>query len=234
MVTGAGSGVGRACALRLAAAGWRVVLLGRRVQALHQTIAAAGPARARLASHPCDIADPAAVAAMAAAVLRRWPRVDALVNAAGTNVPRRRLRELSVEDYHRLIGTNLQGAYHCIQAFLPAMRRARSGTVVNIVSDAGLHANAKAGAAYVASKFALTGLTQSVNLEEGPGGIRACAIFPGDIDTPLLHRRPVSPLAAARRHMLQPADVAECVWLTLSLPPRAVIEHLVVRPRARS
>jgi len=234
VVTGAGSGVGRACALRLCAAGWRVALVGRRSTALQQTIAAAGRGgRARLTLHPCDITDSAAVAAMAAAVLRRWPRVDALVNAAGTNVPRRLLRELSADDYHRLINTNLHGAYHCLQAFLPAMRRARAGTVVNIISDAGLLANAKAGAAYVASKFALTGLTQSVNLEEGPVGIRASAIFPGDIDTPLLHRRPVPPPASARRRMLQPADVAECVWLALSLPSRAVVEQLVVRPRAR-
>lgn len=232
MVTGAGSGVGRACTLLLARQGWRVALFGRRAAALQQTIAVAGPARARLSTHPCDIADPAAVAAMAAAVLRRWPRIDALINAAGTNIPLRSLRELLAEDYHRLIDTNLHGAYHCLQAFLPAMRRARSGTVVNIVSDAGLHASAKAGAAYVASKFALTGLTQSVNLEEGRDGIRACAIFPGDIDTPLLRRRPVPPPASARRRMLQPADVAECVWLALSLPPRAVVEQLLVRPKA--
>lgn len=232
MVTGAGSGVGRACALRLVAAGWRVALVGRRAAALQQTIAAAGSARVRLSAHPCDIADPAAVATMATAVLRRWPRIAALVNAAGTNVPRRSLRDLSTGDYHRLINTNLHGAYHCLQAFLPAMRRARAGTIVNIVSDAGLHANAKAGAAYVASKFALTGLTQSVNMEEGPGGIRACAIFPGDIDTPLLRRRPVPPPASARRRMLQPDDVAECVWLALSLPPRAVVEQLLVRPKA--
>ncbi len=234
VVTGAGSGVGRACALRLCAAGWRVALVGRRSTALQQTIAAAGRgSRARLTFHPCDIADSAAVAAMAAAVLRRWPRVDALINAAGTNVPRRLLRELSAADYHRLIATNLHGAYHCLQAFLPAMRRARAGTVVNIISDAGLLANAKAGAAYVASKFALTGLTQSVNLEEGPRGIRACAIFPGDINTPLLQHRPVPPPAAVRRRMLQPEDVAECVWLALSLPPRAVVEQLLVRPLAR-
>jgi NAD(P)-dependent dehydrogenase (short-subunit alcohol dehydrogenase family) len=232
VVTGAGSGVGRACVLRLAAAGWRVVLVGRREAALRATAAAAGTARSRLAVHPCDITDAAAVARLAAAVLKKSRRVDALINAAGTNTPRRRLGELSPGDYHRLIGTNLHGAYHCIQAFLPAMRRAGAGTIVNIVSDAGLHANAKAGAAYVASKFALTGLTQSVNLEEGPRGIRACAIFPGDIDTPLLELRPVPPPSAARRHMLQPADVAECVWLALHLPARTVVEQLVVRPRA--
>lgn len=234
VVTGAGSGVGQACALRLAAAGWHVALIGRRATALQQTIAAAGPVGPRFSIHTCDVSNPSAVRVMAAAVLRRWSRVDAIVNAAGINTPRRSLRELSVADYHRLINTNLHGAYHCIQAFLPAMRRARAGTIVNIISDAGLQANAKAGPAYVASKFALTGLTQSVNLEEGRGGIRACAIFPGDINTSLLERRAVPPPTAARRHMLQPADVAECVWLALNLPAHAVVEQLVVRPRVRN
>jgi NADP-dependent 3-hydroxy acid dehydrogenase YdfG len=234
VVTGAGSGVGRACALRLAAAGWRVALVGRRPQKLQATIAAARrDARTRFSLHSCDIADPAAVADMTSTVLRRWRHVDVLINAAGTNVPRRRLRELSLADYHRLIGTNLHGAYFCLQAFLPGMRRRGSGTIVNVVSDAGLSANAKAGPAYVASKFALAGLTQSVNLEEGPGGIRACAIFPGDINTALLKQRQMPPPASARRHMLQPADVAECVWLALSLPHRVVVEQLLVRPRAR-
>jgi len=218
--------------LRLAAAGWRVALVGRQESALRDTAAATKIARSRFGIYPCDISDADAVTRMAGTVLRQSSRIGALINAAGTNTPRRRLGELSLDDYRRLIETNLNGAYHCIQAFLPAMRRARAGTIVNIVSDAGLHANAKAGAAYVASKFALTGLTQSVNLEESPGGIRACAIFPGDINTPILELRPVPPPASARRRMLQPADVAECVWLALSLPPRAVVEQLVVRPRA--
>lgn len=218
--------------LRLAAAGWRVALVGRHEATLRDTAAAAKSTRSRLSVYPCDISDAAAVTRLAGTVLRKSPRIDALINAAGTNTPRRSLRALSQDDYHRLLGTNLHGAYHCIQAFLPAMRSAGAGTIVNIVSDAGLQANAKAGAAYVASKFALTGLTQSINLEEGAGGIRACAIFPGDINTPLLDLRPAPPATAARQHMLQPADVAECVWLALNLPPRAVVEQLVVRPRA--
>ncbi len=80
------------------------------------------------------------------------------------------------------------------------------------------------------SKFGLAGLTQSINAEERGNGIRACAVFPGDIDTPLLEKRPQPPGAEARARMLRPEEVAECVWLCVSLPPHAIVEELVVRP----
>ena len=114
---------------------------------------------------------------------------------------------------------------------MPAMRRQKSGTIINIVSDAGKLANVKAGAGYVASKFGLAGLTQSLNCEERVNGIRACAIFPGDIDTPLLNRRPVPPTPEARQKMLQSEDVAKCALLAINLPPRAVIEEILIRPQ---
>ena len=81
------------------------------------------------------------------------------------------------------------------------------------------------------SKFGLAGLTQSINAEERGRGIRACALFPGDIDTPLLDKRPVVPDAAARSRMLQPEDVADCTLFCLNLPAHVVVEELLVRPR---
>ncbi len=231
VVTGAGSGVGRAVALRLARAGWRVALVGRQVEALRETAARAGERGDWLLPVPCDIRDAAAVARMADRVHEELGEVEVLVNAAGTNTPRRSWAELSLLDYQDLLGTNLHGAYFCVQAFLPEMRRRGSGTIVNIVSDAGKQASPKAGPAYVMSKFGLAGLTQSINAEERARGIRACAIFPGDIDTPLLDRRPQPPDAEARARMLRPEDVAECVWLCVNLPPHAVVEELLIRPR---
>jgi NAD(P)-dependent dehydrogenase (short-subunit alcohol dehydrogenase family) len=130
-----------------------------------------------------------------------------------------------------MMNTNLNGAFYCVQAFLPGMRARGSGTIVNIVSDAGKLASPKAGPAYVMSKFGLAGLTQSINAEERGHGIRACAIFPGDIDTPLLDQRPVPPDAAARARMLWPEDVAACVLLGINLPPRVIVEEILVRPR---
>ena len=130
-----------------------------------------------------------------------------------------------------MMDTNLNGAYYCVQAFLPQMRARGSGTIVNIVSDAGKAASPKAGPGYVMSKFGMAGLTQAINAEERARGVRACGIFPGDIDTPILDRRPVPPDAEARARMMQPEDIAECVLLAINLPSRVIIEEMLVRPR---
>jgi NADP-dependent 3-hydroxy acid dehydrogenase YdfG len=111
------------------------------------------------------------------------------------------------------------------------MRARGRGTIVNIVSEAGRQASPKAGPAYVMSKFGMAGLTQSINAEERGNGIRACSIFPGDIDTPLLDKRPQPPDASARAGMLRPEDVAECVMLCVNLPPHVIVEEMLVRPR---
>jgi NAD(P)-dependent dehydrogenase (short-subunit alcohol dehydrogenase family) len=182
-------------------------------------------------AYPCDVADAARVQKMAAEVLAKYGGVDVLVNAAGTNVPKRALEVLSDEDYQLMIGANMHGPYNCVQGFLPAMRQAGKGTIVNVISDAALAASPKAGPGYVMSKFALRGLNQAINAEERGRGIRACAILPGDIDTPLLKRRPEPPSAEARARMLTPDDVAECVMLAINLPQRAIVEELLVRPR---
>jgi NAD(P)-dependent dehydrogenase (short-subunit alcohol dehydrogenase family) len=231
VVTGAGSGVGRAVALRLLADGWNVALLGRRRDALRETISLAPNASASAKAFPCDVGKFADVRQAAALVLQQFGTVHALVNAAGTNVPRRSLEALSAEDFDAVVGVNLAGAFYCVREFLPAMRKQGEGTVVNVVSDAGLIANAKAGPAYVASKFGMAGLTQSINAEERGNGVRACGVFPGDINTPLLDKRPVPPPPEARERMLQPEDVAECVMLAIDLPGRAIVEQILVRPR---
>jgi NAD(P)-dependent dehydrogenase (short-subunit alcohol dehydrogenase family) len=231
VVTGAGSGVGRAVALELVRLGWRVAIIGRRKASLDETAAFAGAHRSSLTLHVCDVGDPAAVHAMGEAVLRELGSIEALVNSAGTNAPRRALEVLSMEDYRSMMDTNLNGAYYCTQAFLPGMRDRRSGTIVNVVSDAGKQASPKAGPAYVMSKFGLAGLTQSINAEERGRGVRAIAVFPGDIDTPLLEKRPAPPDASARANMLRPEDVAACVIFAIQLPQRAVVEELLIRPR---
>jgi NADP-dependent 3-hydroxy acid dehydrogenase YdfG len=111
------------------------------------------------------------------------------------------------------------------------MRARGSGTIINIVSDAGKQASPKAGPGYVMSKFGLAGLTQSINAEERGNGIRACAIFPGDIDTPLLEKRPVVPDAAARARMMRADDVAACAVFCINLPAHVIVEEMLVRPR---
>jgi len=231
IVTGAGGGAGQAIALALVKRGWSVSIIGRRAEALAETLAKAGPDRARLDPYPLDVGDAAAADTAVAGALGKHGGVQALVNAAGTNVRQRYLDELSHNDWRAVLDTNLNGTYHLVAAVLPAMRRQGAGTIVNIVSEAGQRATAKAGAAYVASKFAVAGLTQSINWEEQKHGIRATALYPGDINTPLLDKRPVPPPLETRRHLLQPEDVAACVLLAIELPYNAVIEELLLRPR---
>ncbi len=231
VVTGAGSGVGRAVAIALAKQGWRVAILGRRSEALNETVKLAGDCAKQLLVFPCDIGKSDDVTKCGREIEAKLGPVEVLVNAAGTNAPRRALEVLSLQDYHAMMDANINGAYYCVQAFLPGMRSRKSGTIVNVVSDAGLQASPKAGPAYVISKFGLRGLTQSINAEERPNGVRACAVLPGDIDTPLLDKRPSPPPAEARAKMLQSEDVAECVLLAINLPPRAVVEEMLIRPR---
>ena len=230
VITGAGSGVGQATALKLAAQGWRVAILGRREEALKATVKLARKHAKQFLVIPCDIGDVQQVAAMAKTVLAKFKSIEVLVNAAGTNIPRRSLAELSLEDYHAVMDANLHGSYYCAQAFLPQMRARKSGTIVNIVSEAGLKASPKSGPSYVLSKFGQAGLTQCINAEERVNGIRACSVFPGDIDTELLNKRPVVPDAAARAKMMKAEDIADCALLAINLPPRAVVEEILVRP----
>jgi NADP-dependent 3-hydroxy acid dehydrogenase YdfG len=233
VVTGAGSGVGRAVTLALAERGYSIALVGRHEEKLRETIALTGAAKGKLTPFTCDVADEPLVQSMAAQVQKQLGDPTVLVNSAGMNVARRALAELSVADWNHVLAVNLTGAFLCIHAFLPGMRRLGRGTIVNINSDAGLWANSISGPAYIASKFGLTGLSDAVNVEERKNGIRACSVFPGEINTPILDKRPTPPTAEARAKMLQAQDVAAAVMLAIEMPDRATVEKLVIRPRAR-
>ena len=230
VVTGAGSGVGRAIALKFALEGWKVAVVGRRAELLAETAALAG-GHDRVAIFPCDISAADAVEQMASAVHERLGDVDVLVNSAGINVPRRSFATLSLEDWHAVLATNLHGAYYCVRSFLPRMRERGTGTIININSDVGKVARDLAGPAYVSSKFGLSGLTQQINAEERKNGVRACSICPRDVNTPLLDKRPQPPTEEARAQMLQPEDLAACAWLVATLPSRAVVEEISLSTR---
>ena len=230
VITGAGSGVGRAIALKFAAEGWRIALVGRRREPLDETAALAGGHNAH-AAFQCDVGDAESVARMGADVLACFGSVDVLVNSAGINVPQRSLSTLSLEDWHSVLGTNLHGAYYCVRAFLPGMRERGTGTIININSDVGKVARDLAGAAYVSSKFGLMGLTQQINAEERANGVRACSICPRDVNTPLLDKRPQPPSPELRANMLQPEDLAACAWLVATLPHRVVLDEISLSTR---
>lgn len=230
LVTGGGSGIGRACALALGRAGAAVALAGRRRGPLDETAGELAARGVETFVHPADLTLTSEVDALAAAVLERFGRLDVLVNSAGGNVRDRGLDVLSAADFDQVIALNLTAAFLITRALLPAMRKAGHGTVINISSMAGVRASLASGPAYPAAKAALNSLTESINLAERAHGIRACAICPGETDTPMLLGDAVPPSPDACAVMLQPEDVAAAVLLVASLPPRAAIELIIIRP----
>ncbi|HZF53719.1 MAG TPA: SDR family oxidoreductase [Polyangiaceae bacterium] len=232
LIAGAGSGIGQAAATRLASEGVAaLVLVGRRPEKLAETQNALGGVEVLV--HPADIGDAPSVSELATRVAERYGRLDVLVNAAGINVRPRSLADGSIEDFQAVLDANLRGAFLLSRAFLPVMRAQGSGTIIHVVSDSGLRGNNFAGVAYIASKFGLRGLTEAINAEQRQHGIRAVAILPGEVNTPILDKRPVPPSQEERARMLQPEDVAECIAVAALLPARAIIEELVIRPAAQ-
>ena len=172
LVTGASSGLGRATAIRLAAADARVALLARSAADLtgvQEIIATGGGTALAL---PADLADPAAIDVAVLRAVREFGRVDILVNAAGTDVPGA-VENLTVADWDRVMAVNLRAPFLLSRAVFPHMRAVGGGTIINVSSVAGLRGWANA-TAYCAAKFALTGFTQALAVEGRPHRIRAC------------------------------------------------------------
>jgi len=227
VVVGAAGGMGRAIAARLAGAGCRLALVDLEEAALRGLAGELGLGEGALVC-PADITDRSQVDGAAAEVEKRFGGAHILVNAAGINTPQRTLADMSAEQWERVIAVNLSGVFHCTQAFFELMRRGGGGTVVTIASTAAHLVSPGAGAHYCAAKRALLSLTESINIEEGKHGIRACAISPGEVDTPLVDKRPEPPSAERRAAMLRAGDVAEAVHYVVTRPARVVVSDLVV------
>lgn len=229
-VTGAGTGIGLAGAQALAAAGARVVLSGRRAELLQTQAGAICSAGGLAEAEVLDVADAAAVKRVADAILARHGRIDILVNSAGLNNPNRYWKNQTVEGWREVVGINLDGSFYTLHAVLPAMRARKDGLVINVSSWAGVFHPRLTGAAYNGSKHAVTAMTETINMEEGVNGIRACALCPGEVATPILDRRPVPSSAEDRARMVQADDVGRTIRFIAELPPHVCINQLIISP----
>ena len=228
LVTGGGPGVGAAIARRFAGAGARVVIVGRREEPLRKVAESLDSALVETAA--ADVTDRAQVAQLVERVVGAYGRLDILVNNAGVNLPERRLEQLTPENWDMLMEINATGAFNMMHAVLPHMRRQGGGVIISISSISGVRPSALAGAAYSASKHALTALSKVVGIEEGDHHIRATLIHPGDIDTPLLEKRPTKVSEEIRAIILQPDDVAAAALFVAELPARACVPELIIKP----
>jgi len=188
VVTGAGTGVGRAVALALLGAGYRVALAGRRREPLEET-AAMAPAGGETMAVPTDVADEASVAALFGAVAAKWGRLDLLFNNAGLNAPGVPLEDLPLAKWREIVDVNLTGSFLCAQAAFRMMKAQspRGGRIVNNGSISA-HAPRPDSAPYTATKHAVTGLTKSLALDGRKHGIAAGQVDIGNAATPMTQR----------------------------------------------
>lgn len=227
LITGAGSGTGRAIAASLHELGLRIALVGRdrkKLDAVREELGGCPLVE------PCDVADRGAVGAMVGRVVEALGSIDVLVCNAGMNVPNRALETLDPADWDRLIATNLTGAYNLVHFVVPTMRGRKHGLVIQVSSVSGLRAGPLGGIAYSASKFGQAALGICLGREERSRGIKSSVIYPGEVDTPILDARPVPVEAARRGQILKPEDVAAAVRFLVELPMRASVPELVITP----
>ncbi len=232
-ITGGGSGIGLAGAVELAKAGCRVIISGRDVAKLDAAVTQAeclGAPAGAIGSAPLDVADSAAVTAVAQQVQARLGRVDILVNSAGVNFPKRYWNQTDSATFNEVVAINLNGAMACTLALLPGMRARREGTVINVASFAGWHYGYLTGPAYTASKAALMALTHAFNIEECVNGLRATSLCPGEVATPILQKRPVVPSKEEMARMLQEEDLGRTIRFIAEMPAHVCINELVISP----
>lgn len=229
-LTGAGSGIGRAAAVALAREGMRVVLSGRRQAALAETAGLVRDAGGEAVTAPLDVSDSEAAAGVAEIIGARYGRADVLVNNAGVNTLERHLPELTADDWTRIVDVNLNGAFYCARAALPMMRAQGDGLIINVSSWAGRFNSYLSGPAYNASKHGMLALNASLNMEECRNGIRACAICPGEVATPILDARPVKLSDEDKARMLQPEDLAETIVFVARMPSHVCLNEILISP----
>jgi NAD(P)-dependent dehydrogenase (short-subunit alcohol dehydrogenase family) len=230
VVTGAGSGIGRAAALGLGEAGWTVVLAGRRADALAETAAMAKSATLCV---PADVADAAAVDRLFAEAVAAFGRIDLLFNNAGVGAPSLDLDELPVETIKQLLDVNLFGSFLCARAAFGIMRRQdpMGGRIINNGSIAA-HSPRPRSASYTASKHAITGLTKSLALDGRPYRIAAGQIDIGNavtaLSTPMAAGTPQADGRIVPEPRLEIQHVADAVVHMASLPLDANIPFMTI------
>ncbi len=233
IVTGAGSGIGRAVALALLEDGYAVTLAGRRVAALEDTVARSSAAAANALIVPADVTRPESVRELFATTVATFGRVDVLFNNAGINVPSVPIDELTVEQWQSVVDTNLTGPFLCTREAFAVMKRQepRGGRIINNGSISA-YAPRPHSAPYTATKHAITGLTKSTALDGRQHDIACGQIDIGNAATEMTERMAQGILQANGQVMVEPRvdliHVAKAVVYMAGLPLDANVQFMTV------
>jgi NAD(P)-dependent dehydrogenase (short-subunit alcohol dehydrogenase family) len=224
VITGGNRGIGFAVARAFSSEGCNVVVAGRDSRAVKDAVAKLQGNHGTVTGYSCDVSNPVQVQKLFLALKKHHSKIDVLVNNAGIAHALAPVEKVSVQDWKRVIDTNLTGMFLCTRAALPLMRA--GGTIVNNLSVAAVQPF-EGMAAYNASKYGALGFTNVLREELRQQGIRVLALMPGPTDTAIWNQFwPDAP----REKMVSPAIVAEAVLHAVTLPPGATIEEIRLRP----
>jgi NAD(P)-dependent dehydrogenase (short-subunit alcohol dehydrogenase family) len=230
VVTGAGTGIGKASALALAKAGYQIAFVGRRQEILDEALAEAGGNGIAVAT---DVADPGQVKALFAAVEAKWGRVDVLFNNAGTGAPPVPMDELPWEKWKAVVDANLNGSFLCAQAAMALMKKQspRGGRIINNGSISA-HAPRPNTAAYTSTKHAITGLTKCISLDGRPFDIACGQIDIGNAATEMTERMAKGIIQANGQMMVEPRmdvqDVADAIVFMAGLSLDSNVQFMTI------
>ena len=237
LVTGAGSGIGRAVSLALQGSGYSVVLAGRRADKLAETAAAAKPEGGEMLAVPADISRPEAVRALFAKTKETFGRLDLLFNNAGLNAPGIPMEDLTYEQWSTVVGANLTGAFLCAQEAIKIMKaqEPRGGRIINNGSLSA-HMPRPNSAPYTATKHAMTGLTKCISLDGRKHNIACGQIDVGNAVTEMTERMSQGVPQPNGTRMVEPRmeirHVADAVLYMANLPLEANVQFLTVMATA--
>ncbi|GAA4396442.1 SDR family oxidoreductase [Tsukamurella soli] len=229
-ITGGGSGVGAAAAVRLAAGGWTVAVSGRRADHLSAAVHRVTSAGGHAVAYPLDVTDGAAIDAVVDGIEADVGPITTFVASAGLNTKRRFWPDLDRQALDDIIRVNLTSVAQCTAAVLPAMLRRGFGQIIVVSSRAARLPSPGAGVAYRMSKIGLRELVLDLNDRHHGDGIRATNLMPGDIATDFLDQRPDVPDTSAQAQMLTAEDVAEAIAFAAAVPRHVRIDELAISP----
>lgn len=223
LITGASGGIGSATARLLAGSGATLFLAGRKADKLQEVAAACNVPAERV--FEVELSDENEVHVMADSIHSTIPQIDILINAAGIGIIKP-LENLSTDDFIKTINTNLVGSFFLVKNFLPKMKEAKKGLIINIPGVLGKVPMAGA-AAYSASKYGLVGMMQSIREELKRTEIRITNIYLGGVDSPFWDS---IDLRVQREKMIQAEEAAKAIWFLCQQPVSAVVSEMVLQP----
>tara|TARA_E500000331_G_scaffold277103_1_gene269793 strand:- start:95 stop:862 length:768 start_codon:yes stop_codon:yes gene_type:complete len=229
LITGGGSGIGRATAIKFAENKIDTIIVGRREEALVETKNLANDNSKYINFIKADISNEVGINKLYDEIDEKYDNyVNILVNNAGSSSQIRSVAHIPKKQWDEVININLNSVYLICQKFIKKMIKNKNGTIITISSMAALKPGLLGGAPYGAAKAGVTNLMGAINSEFSNDGVRATSIMPGEVDTPILNNRAKIPSKNERDTMMQPEDLAEIVFLTSNLNNRTNIETVVV------